>query len=104
MRFDRQSRWHMAHPTIEPLLILQDRDMKRLGLEAQLKAIPGDVARVEQKISSEKAAIETARNELKELEVKKKTTESEIASATEKLGKYRTQQSQVRKNEEYQAL
>src|SRR5438105_3967832 len=94
----------MAHPAIEPLLILQDRDMKRLGLEAQLKAVPGDISRVEQKIASEKAAIEAAKSELRDLEVKKKGIETEIGSAEQKAGQYRTQQLSIRKNDEYQAM
>lgn len=94
----------MVHPAIEPLLILQDRDMRRLGLEAQLKAVPADVARVEQKIAAEKAAIEAARTELRDLEVKKKSLETEIGSAETKVGQYRTQQLSIRKNEEYQAM
>jgi uncharacterized protein len=94
----------MVSPVFESLLILQDRDLKRLGLEAQLKAVPVDIAAVEQKIAAEKAAIETAKAELRGLESKKKLIETEIGSAEEKLAKYRTQQSQVRKNEEYQAL
>ena len=94
----------MPSPAIEALLILQDRDVKRLGLEAQLKAVPGDIALVERKIAAEKAAIETAKQELRELEVRKKTLETEIGSAETKLGKYRTQQSLVKKNDEYQAL
>jgi predicted nucleic acid-binding Zn-ribbon protein len=94
----------MLTPVMEKLLILQDRDVRRLGLEAQLKGIPRDVAQVEQKIASERAAIDAAKSELKELETKKKLIETEIGSAEGKLAKYRTQQSQVRKNEEYQAL
>ncbi len=94
----------MRHPALDSLLILQDRDSKRLGLEAQLKAIPGEIAGVEKKIASEKAAIETARTELKELETKKKLIETEIGLAEQKLAKYKTQQSLVRKNDEYQAL
>src|SRR3954462_12513235 len=94
----------MSHPAIQPLLILKDRDSKRLGLEAQLKAIPGDVARVEQKIGAEKAAIEAAKAELKDLEVKKKGIENEIGSAETKVGNYRTQQLSIKKNEEYQAM
>ena len=68
----------MPSPAIESLLILQDRDAKRLGLEALLKAVPRDVALVEGKIAAEKAAIETAKQELKELEVKKKALENDI--------------------------
>jgi len=94
----------MRPPVLEKLLILQDRDQQRLSLEAQLKAVPGDVERAQQKIAAEKAAIESARTEVRELETKKKLLETEIGSAEEKLAKYRTQQLQVRKNEEYQAL
>lgn len=94
----------MLTPVLEKLLILQDRDQKRRALEAQLKAIPQEIALVEQKIAGEKAAIDSARSELRELETKKKLLETEIGSAEGKLAKYRTQQSQVRKNDEYQAL
>src|SRR5262245_2404519 len=59
-----QSALRMPSPVIQSLLVLQDRDLKRLGLEGQLKGVPGDVVRVEQKIAAEKAAIETARVEL----------------------------------------
>jgi len=94
----------MLAPVLEKLLILQERDAKRLALETQIKAVPRDILAVEQKIGAEKAAIEGAREELKALETKKKLLETEIGSAEDKLAKYRTQQSQVRKNDEYQAL
>lgn len=94
----------MLTPVLEKVLILQDRDARRRGLEAQLKAIPAEIGLVEQKIAGEKAAIETAKTEVKELETKKKLLETEIGSAEGKLAKYKTQQSQVRKNDEYQAL
>jgi len=94
----------MLNPLIQAFLILQDRDIKRTGLEAQLKAVPGDVARVEQRIAAEKAAIDGAKAELRELETRKKLLETEIGSAEEKMGRYKTQQLSVRKNDEYQAL
>jgi uncharacterized protein len=94
----------MLTPVLEKLLILQNRDLRRRGLESQLRAIPQEISTVEQKIASERAAIDAAKSELRDLEVKKKALETEIGSAEGKLGKYRTQQSQVRKNDEYQAL
>lgn len=94
----------MRHPALEPLLILQDRDGKRLGLEAQLKALPREMAAVEQKIAAEKNAIDVARNEMRELEARKKVLETEIGSAEQKLAKYKTQQLSIRKNDEFQAL
>jgi uncharacterized protein len=94
----------MPSPTIEQLLILQDRDTKRLGIEAQLRAVPKEIAAVEQRIASEKAAIDAAKAEVHGLESKKKILETEIGSAEAQRGKYQTQQLSVKKNDEYQAL
>ena len=94
----------MPGAAIETLLILQDRDTRRVGLEAQLKAVPSDIALVERDINQEKGAIETAKTGLRELESKKKILETEIGSAETLLAKYRTQQSAVKKNDEYHAL
>ena len=94
----------MPSPTIELLLVLQERDTKRLGIEAQLKAVPREIAAVEARIGAEKAAIDAAKGELRELESKRKLLETEVGSAETQLGKYRTQQLSVKKNDEYQAL
>jgi predicted nucleic acid-binding Zn-ribbon protein len=94
----------MPSPTIEQLLILQDRDTRRLGIEAQQKAVPKEIVAVEQRIASEKAAIDAAKTEVRELESKKKLLETEIGSAETQRGKYQTQQMAVKKNDEYQAL
>ncbi len=94
----------MLNPVIQSLLILQDRDLKRLGLETQLHAVPGDIRQVEEKIAAEKAALDGARATVRELETKKKLMETEIGSAEDKVAQYRTQQLSIRKNEEYQAM
>jgi predicted nucleic acid-binding Zn-ribbon protein len=95
---------HMPTPTLEKLLVLQERDQHRLSLESQLRAVPRDVAAVEQLIATEKAAIAAARGELQELEVKKKAVETDVGTAEDRLTKYKSQQLLVRKNDEYQAL
>lgn len=94
----------MAAIKLDNLLALQEADMKRLALEQQLGAVPRDIAAVEAKIASEKQAIETAKTEWHGLETKKKSLENDIKSAQEKAAKYRTQQLEVRKNDEYRAL
>jgi predicted nucleic acid-binding Zn-ribbon protein len=94
----------MPSPTIELLLVLQDRDEGRIGIEAQLRAVPQEIADVERRIAAEKGAIDAAKGELRDLEAKKKTLETEIGSAESLRAKYRTQQLAVRKNDEYQAL
>ncbi len=94
----------MAAINLDKLLALQESDMRRLALERQLQAVPREVAAVEARIAGEKQTIEAAKNEWRDLETKKKSLESEIKSAEEKVAKYKTQQMQVRKNDEYQAL
>lgn len=94
----------MAVINLDRLLALQECDTKRLALEQQLKAVPREVAAVEAKIAAEKQAIETAKTEWRELESKKKLLETEIQSAEQKVAKYKTQQLEVRKNDEYRAL
>lgn len=94
----------MAHPALESLLILQDRDSKRLNLEAQLKSVPREIAAIEAKIAAEKNAIETAKLAVRELESQKKLLETEIGAAEGKIAQYRTQQLSIRKNDEYQAM
>jgi hypothetical protein len=94
----------MVAAALAPLLTLQERDSKRLALEQQLANVPREVAAVEARIAAEKAAIEAAKAEWHGLESKKKLLEVDIKSAEEKVAKYKTQQMQVRKNDEYQAL
>jgi uncharacterized protein len=94
----------MPSPAIEQLLILQDRDTRRLGVEAQQKAVPREIAAVEHRIATERAAIEAAKGELREMESRKKLLETEIGSAEAQRARYRTQQLAVKKNDEYQAL
>jgi predicted nucleic acid-binding Zn-ribbon protein len=94
----------MPSQTIELLLVLQDRDMRKRGVEAQQKAVPREIAAIEQRIGSERAAIDAAKGQMRELESKRKLLETEIGSAETQLGKYRTQQLAVKKNDEYQAL
>jgi predicted nucleic acid-binding Zn-ribbon protein len=89
---------------LDKLLALQECDLKRESLEQQLKAVPRELAAVEAKIAAERLAIEVAKSEWRELESKKKLLETEIKSAEEQVAKYKTQQMQVRKNDEYQAL
>ena len=94
----------MLSPVLQALLVLQDRDLHQRSLAAQLRAVPEDQARVERQVAAEKAAIEVARGELKELESRKKLLEIEISTAEGKVAQYRTQQLSIRKNDEYQAM
>lgn len=91
-------------PEIEKLLILQDRDSKRWQTEHQLALLPRERQNLEAKIAGEKGDLQSARDAFKALELRRRELEKEIQEAEEKIIKYKTQQMQVKKNEEYQAL
>ncbi|WOO41946.1 zinc ribbon domain-containing protein [Rubellicoccus peritrichatus] len=91
-------------PEIEKLLILQDRDGRRLSIETQITRLPREVEELEGKIKVEKDAIAAGALELKELEVKRNEIDQEVKVREEKIRKYLNQQLEVKKNDEYQAL
>jgi predicted nucleic acid-binding Zn-ribbon protein len=95
---------NMLSPSIEKILILQERDMRRAVLDSQLKAVPSEIASVRRKIEEEKAAADSAKAEWKNLETRRKGLENEVTSGEEKIAKFRSQQLMVKKNDEYQAL
>ncbi|WP_269542936.1 zinc ribbon domain-containing protein [Cerasicoccus fimbriatus] len=91
-------------PEIEQLLILQDRDSRLYNIEQSLKTIPLELAKYQAKIAEEEAAIAAAHKELQQLEVRRKDLDNDVKSAEEQIVKYKNQQLQVKKNDEYQAL
>jgi len=94
----------MAPEWLEKLLVLQDRDAHRGLIETQLVAIPLEREAAERKISKHRAVIEEAHGRVRDLELERGRLEQEIAVAEEQARKYRNQQIQVKKNDEYQAL
>ena len=94
----------MASPHIENLLILQDRDQVVRGLNDQLEAIPLAIAKHEAEIQAEKDALESSKSKLQGLEVKRNDLDTQVGSAEQQINKYKNQQLQVKKNEEFQAL
>ncbi len=94
----------MPDPKIESLLILQDRDQRRHDLERQLAEVPGEVAKLEKRIEEEKEKLDGAKKRIRELEVKRKDLENRVSTADQQIVRYKNQQLEVKKNEEYQAL
>lgn len=94
----------MLSPALEKLLVYQDRDQRRLSLESQIKHAPEEVAAVRRKIEEEKHGLEAAKGALREAEAIRKALETEIGLAEQKIARFKTQQLEVRKNDEYQAL
>src|SRR6516225_11348812 len=89
---------------IEQLLVLQDRDQNIRAIQADLTTVPLEQKRIDQLQAGGKEALEQARQKLREVEVEKKRLEIDAQSRRDSIAKYKSQQFQTRKNEEFQAL
>lgn len=89
---------------IEKLLALQDRDQRLRTLRQELQSIPLEIAAKQKLIQDAASRLEAARSRAKAIEVEKKTLEVEISAKKDQIARYKTQQLQTRKNEEYSAL
>jgi len=94
----------MADPQIEKLLIVQDRDVALQKIEQELARIPQERTALEAHITTEEANIEAASHALKEKEVQRHELETEVQTKENAIARFRTQQLQVKKNDEYRAL
>ncbi len=93
-----------VNPAVEKVLALQEQEARKLSLESQLRLIPQEVAKAQSRIDEEKAAIEADRQRLKQNEVHRLDVDKEMKSLEAQVVKYKTQQMEVKKNDEYQAL
>jgi len=91
-------------PEIEKLLVLQDRDQRIRTLKTELKNAPLERKDLETRLAATAAGAESAKAKLRELEVEKKRLEVEAQGKRDQINRFKTQQMQTRKNEEFQAL
>ncbi|MGA3172535.1 MAG: C4-type zinc ribbon domain-containing protein [Chthoniobacteraceae bacterium] len=89
---------------IERLLILQDRDQKIRILRLELKNLPGERASLDAALAQGSSKLEAAKQRARDIELEKKKLEMEAQAKRDSIAKFKTQQFQTRKNEEYQAL
>ena len=94
----------MPVPQIEKLLIVQHRDVSLRKIEQDLARIPIERRALEATIAAEEANVEAARQSLLSKEVARKDLDVEVQAKEGALQRFRTQQIEVKKNDEYQAL
>jgi predicted nucleic acid-binding Zn-ribbon protein len=91
-------------PSIEQLLVLQDRDQKLKAFRAELSALPLQNQRIEHALAASSSALEQAKQRAREVELQRKKLELTVQGRQEQVARYKSQQMQTRKNEEFQAL
>jgi len=89
---------------IRKLLALQDRDQRLRAFHSEQEAIPREKAAKERLIADAADRLDKARTRAKQIEVEKKSLEGEAAAKREQIARYKVQQMQTRKNEEFSAL
>ena len=91
-------------PEVEQLLVLQDRDKKIRALQRELETMPEERRMLDAKLANTASALDQVKLKSKELEVERKKLEIEAQTKRDGIARYKTQQFQTRKNEEFQAL
>lgn len=94
----------MVNPQIEKLLIVQHHDLALLKIEEEISRLPVEQKALETMIENENAEIESARQSLLSKELMCKEVDKEIKTKENELLRFRTQQFEVKKNDEYKAL
>ena len=91
-------------PDIEKLLILQDRDQKLKAVLTEITALPAEKAARDRELKAADDRLETARTRQREIEVDRKKLEVEVKAKQDQIARYKNQQLETRKNEEFAAL
>ena len=94
----------MMNPTVEALLVLQERDVRVTALSAELESLPQQIAAVDDSLEVRKEKFEELRTRTRQIEADRKKIDLDVQSKQVAIARYRSQQQQTRKNEEFAAL
>ena len=102
--FKRAAHHSAMLDVIEKLLTLQDRDQRLRSFQSELAHLPEERKTREKQIAASAAHLELSKARAKEIEIQKRNLEMEARAKRDTIARYRQQQLQTRKNEEYAAL
>ena len=92
------------HTELEQLLILQDRQQKIKQIETEIETVPLQRKSLETQLATSEAGVEALKQKSRQIEVDRKKLELDVGTRTESIARFKTQQYQTRKNDEFQAL
>ena len=91
-------------PSIEKLLTLQNRDQKLRAVLTEIAALPGEKTARERELKAVDDRLEAARSRQREIEMERKKLELEVKGKQDQIHRYKNQQLETRKNDEFTAL
>ncbi|MCE0521523.1 MAG: C4-type zinc ribbon domain-containing protein [Methylacidiphilales bacterium] len=94
----------MTNSTVEALLVLQERDARVAALTSELGSLPRQIAAVDEEIAARKAKFDELKNRTRQIEADRKKIDLDVQAKQVAISRYKSQQQQTRKNEEFAAL
>jgi predicted nucleic acid-binding Zn-ribbon protein len=94
----------MRNPTVEALLVLQERDARVATLSNELDEAPRQITAVEHEVASRNAKFDALKGKTRQIEADRKRIDLDVQTKQAAIARYRSQQQQTRKNEEFSAL
>jgi len=94
----------MINPTVEALLVLQERDTRVAALTGELESLPKQIAVVDDDLEARTAKFDELKNRTRQIEADRKKLDLDVQSKQVAISRYKSQQQQTRKNEEFAAL
>ena len=92
------------HTDLEQLLVLQDRQQKIKQIETEIETVPLQRTNLEGQLASSVAGVETLKQKARQVEIDRKKLELDVGTRADSIARFKTQQYQTRKNDEFQAL
>ena len=94
----------MTNPMVEALLVLQERDVRVATLTAELNQLPDAISAVEDEVARRTAKFDELKNTTRQIEADRKKIDLDVQAKQVAISRYKSQQQQTRKNEEFAAL
>ena len=85
-------------------MVLQERDARVAALTAELESLPKQIAAVDDDLEARTAKFDELKNRTRQIEADRKKIDLDVQSKQLAISRYKSQQQQTRKNEEFAAL
>lgn len=86
------------------LIELQEKDAKIDSINDELESLPAEIEELQRQLESEKQSFETFRMEGKQLGLKNKEKEGELAAKEKEIDKFNQELNSIKTNEAYKAM
>jgi uncharacterized protein len=96
--------FHTMDESLVHLIHLQEADVEVAQLQKAIAALPRHLAAIEEKLRSQKLAVDQADKAIQAEETKRRRLESDIKDQQQKIVKFREQSNSVKTNDQFHAL